>query len=263
MILSVKRSSTEFFDQTGKVLIFLKDLLKLSLTDGFERRMFFEQLWKVTVQSLPTTMMAGFFVGAVMTVQFTLQMRAFDALSYLGGLATSGTFREVGPLLIGFMLCGKVGAFTAAELGTMRITEQFDAIRCLGSDPLREVVLPRFWAIIFSAFFLFVGGLVASVFGGLLLGVFFANVSAEEYLRYIPRFLVIPSILSGFFKSFIFSFTLATICTYRGYFVTGGAKGVGKAVVSTAVTTMIALVFFDWLTSFLMEIAMTIVAGMS
>lgn len=263
MTIPFKKAVTHFFAETGRIIIFLKDLIFLSFTEGFESRMLFEQLWKVTVQSLPTTMMAGFFVGAVMTVQFTLQMRAFDALSYLGGLATSGTFREVGPLLIGFMLCGKVGAFTTAELGTMRITEQFDAIRCLGSNPIREVILPRFWAIIFSAFFLFVGGLVASVFGGLLLGVFFANVSADEYLRFIPRFLILPSILSGFFKSFIFSFTLATLCTYRGYFVSGGAKGVGKAVVGTAVTTMIALVFFDWLTSYLMEVATIIYQGLT
>lgn len=261
MTIAIKRSMSGFFEETGRVFIFLKEVLVLTLQGGFDRKAFFDQLWKVTVQSLPMTMMAGFFVGAVMTVQFTLQMKAFDALGYLGGLATSGTFREVGPLLIGFMLCGKVGAFTTAELGTMKITEQFDAIRCLGSNPLREVILPRFWAIIFSAFFLFIGGLVASVFGGLLLGVFFANVSAAEYLRYIPRFLILPSVLSGFFKSFIFSFTLATICTYRGYFVTGGAKGVGKAVVSTAVTTMIALVFFDWLTSYLMEVAAIIYRG--
>jgi phospholipid/cholesterol/gamma-HCH transport system permease protein len=161
------------------------------------------------------------------------------------------------------MLCGKVGAFTAAELGTMRITEQFDAIRCLGSNPMREVILPRFGAIILSAIFLFVGGLVASVFGGMLLGVFFADVSAEEYLRYIPRFLLLPSIISGFFKSFIFSLTLATLCTYKGFFVTGGAKGVGKAVVSTAVSTMIALVFFDWLTTYLLEVATVIYLGLA
>ncbi len=249
-------------NECGKTVLFLKNILKQTLSEGLSFHGFIEQLWKVTIQSLPITVMAGFFVGAIMTIQFTLQMKAFDALGYLGGLATSGTFREVGPLLIGFMLCGKVGAFTAAELGTMKITEQFDAVRCLGADPMRELVLPRFWAIILSAFFLFVGGLMASVFGGLLLGVFFANVSAAEYLRYIPRFLVWPSILSGFFKSFVFSLTLATVCTYQGYHVTGGAKGVGRAVVSTAVTTMLALVFFDWLTSYLAEVLMIIAKGL-
>ena len=95
-----------------------------------------EQIWKVTLQSLPTTAMAGFFVGAIMTVQFTMQITAFGALGYLGGLASSATVREVGPLLIAFLLSGKVGAFTSAELGTMQVTEQIDAIRCLGADPV-------------------------------------------------------------------------------------------------------------------------------
>lgn len=262
MIIQAKAHIDDFFSEIGRVMVFLRLLLVTTAKEGFESKIFFEQLWKVTVQSLPITMLAGFFVGAIMTVQFTLQMKAFDALSYLGGLATSGTFREVGPLLIGFMLCGKVGAFTAAELGTMKITEQFDAIRCLGADPIREIILPRFWSIIFSAFFLFVGGLIASVFGGLLLGVLFANVSVDEYLRYIPRFLIWPSIFSGFLKSFVFSITLAVICTHRGYYVTGGAKGVGQAVVKTAVSTMIFLVFFDWLTSYTMEVATIIYLGL-
>lgn len=263
MTQAVKIKIGHFFEEMGRIIIFVKEIMSLTTAGGLESKAFFEQLWKVTLQSLPTTIMAGFFVGAVMTVQFTLQMKAFDALSYLGGLATSGTFREIGPLLIGFMLCGKVGAFTAAELGTMRITEQFDAIKCLGSDPIKEVILPRFWAIICSAFFLFVGGLVASVFGGLLMGVFFANVSPEEYLRYIPRFLILPSILSGFFKSFVFSLTLAALCTFKGFYVSGGAKGVGRAVVSTAVTTMIALVFLDWFTSYLMEVAIILYLGLA
>ncbi len=250
-------------DEIGRMLLFFYDLVRLALVSPCRFRDAAEQVWKISLQSLPTTMMAGFFVGAIMTVQFTLQMTEFNALSYLGGLATSGTFREVGPLLIGFMLCGKVGAFTAAELGTMRITEQFDAIRCLGSDPLKEVVLPRFLGILFSSFFLFIGGLFASILGGMLLGVLFSKVSAEEYLRHIPTFLILPSIVSGFFKSFVFTLILAIICTYKGFHVTGGAKGVGRAVVSTAVTTMIAIVLFDWLTSFIMETVLILIKGAS
>ncbi|MFN8791775.1 MAG: MlaE family ABC transporter permease [Bdellovibrionales bacterium] len=253
------RSVQHFVSDLGNNLLFLAELIRLVRQGQIKRQDFFEQVWKVTLESLPTTVMAGFFVGAIMTVQFTLQIREFEALGYLGGLATSATFREVGPLLIGFMLCGKIGAYTAAELGTMKTTEQFEAIRCLGANPLQEIVLPRFLGIVVSSFFLFVGGLVASLLGGLFLGVLFSHVSHEEYLRHIPRFLVWPSIFSGFFKSFVFAFTLAAICTYRGYHVTGGSKGVGRAVVKTAVTSMVALVFFDWLTTFLMEVAMTLV----
>lgn len=250
------KSITTFLENLGSQVLFTVQLLKMTLSSPCRREDLFDQIWKITLQSLPTTMLAGFFVGAVMTVQFTLQMRDFGALSYLGGLATSGTFREVGPLLIGFMLCGKVGAFTTSELGTMKITEQFDAIRCLGSDPIREIVLPRFLGIIGSSVFLLVGGLFASVFGGLFLGVVYADVAADEYLRYIPRFLLGPSIVSGLLKSLTFAFLLAAICTYQGFHVEGGSKGVGRAVVKTAVSTMVAIVFFDWMTSFAMDVAL-------
>ena len=194
-----------------------------------------------------------------MAVQFAVQMSDFGALGYLGGLATSGTVREVGPLLIAFMLSGKVGAFTSAELGTMRVTEQIDAIRCLGADPIQEIILPRFFGIIVSSALLLGLGLVASVAGGALLGYLFAGVSVEAYLRHIPTILIPASVGIGFIKCVIFALVLATICTRKGYQTTGGAKGVGRAVVSTAVSTMICIVMMDWVISFLMEIALNVI----
>ncbi|WP_413944834.1 ABC transporter permease [Bdellovibrio sp. HCB-162] len=221
----------------------------------------FEQIWKVTADSFANTAMAGFFVGAIMTVQFAMQMKEFGALGYLGGLATSGTFREVGPLLIAFMLSGKVGAFTSAELGTMRVTEQIDAVRCLGADPLQEIIVPRFIGIIISSFFLLGAGLIMSVFGGMLMGQAFAGVNFEEYLRHVPLIVSPVSILNGLIKCFAFAVVLATICTYKGFTTSGGAKGVGRSVVSTAVATMICIVVMDWLTSFIGEIILTMVRG--
>lgn len=202
--------------------------------------------------------MAGFFVGAIMCVQFTMQMKEFGALGFLGGLATSGTIREVGPLLIAFMLAGKVGAFTSAELGTMRVTEQIDAIRCLGADPIQEIILPRFLAIIVSSFFLLAIGLLMSIGGGVLMGGLFAGVNSDEYLRHVPTIVTSASIVSGLIKCFVFALILSTICTYKGYSTIGGAKGVGLAVVNTAVATMVGLVVADWLTTFLGDILLRI-----
>lgn len=220
-----------------------------------------EQIWKVTTQSLSTTAVAGFFVGAISTIQFTMQVKEFGALGYLGGLATSGTVREVGPLLIAFMLSGKVGAFTSAELGTMKVTEQIDAIRCLGANPIQEIIIPRYLGIIISSFFLLTAGLLMSVAGGLIMGMFFAHINPQEYLRHIPTIVTGASILSGLFKCFVFAIVLATICTYKGYTASGGAKGVGAAVVSTAVSTMVGIVVADWLTSLIGESIMNIMLG--
>lgn len=240
-------------DEIGGCLLFLKDVGMTLRRGRLPMHEVFVQVWRVTMQSLGTTALAGFFVGAIMTIQFSMQVKAYGALGYLGGLATSGTIREVGPLLIAFMLSGKVGAFTSAELGTMRVTEQIDAIRCLGANPHYEIILPRILAIIIASFFLLITGLFMSIAGGCLLGMWFSNINAEEYFRHIPTIVSFASIISGLFKCFVFSIVLASICTYKGYTTTGGAKGVGRSVVNTAVSTMVGLVVADWLTSQISE----------
>lgn len=240
-------------DEIGDCLLFLKLVFRTAVKYPCSWENICVQIWKVSMQSLPTTMMAGFFVGAIMTVQFTMQIKAFGALGYLGGLSTSATVREVGPLLIAFLLSGKVGAFTSAELGTMRVTEQIDAIRCLGANPITEIVLPRFIGIVISSFLLLTAGLLMSIFGGLLLAAFFSGINPDEYLRHIPTIVTQFSMLNGMFKCLTFAFILATICTYKGYTASGGAKGVGRAVVSTAVMTMVGIVVSDWITSVISE----------
>lgn len=238
------------FEELGRGVLFLGDVLEVIRKKGIKWRSVAEQTLKVTEQSLLTTAQAGFFVGAITTIQFTLQVKEFGALGYLGGLATSGTIREVGPLLIAFMLSGKVGAFTSAELGTMRVTEQIDAIRCLGANPIQEIILPRFLGIVISSFFLLFVGLFMSIFGGLLLGLVFSGINPEEYVRHIPTIVTAWSIGSGLFKCFVFACVLASVCTFKGYTASGGAKGVGRAVVQTAVATMVGIVLADWATSF-------------
>jgi phospholipid/cholesterol/gamma-HCH transport system permease protein len=245
----------------GGCILFAKDMIRTARTSPCTFRQISEQILKVTQQSFATTAQAGFFVGALMTIQFTMQVKEFGALGYLGGLSTSGTIREVGPLLIAFMLSGKVGAFTSAELGTMRVTEQIDAIRCLGANPITEIILPRFFGIVISSFLLLLVGLFMSIFGGLLLGIVFAGINPDEYLRHIPTLVTGWSVASGAFKCFVFAFLLAVICTYKGYTTTGGAKGVGRSVVQTAVATMVSIVLADWFTSFLGDVALVVYLG--
>jgi phospholipid/cholesterol/gamma-HCH transport system permease protein len=238
-------------DEIGKGILFLGALFRISIRQPITFKMVAEQILSITQKSVSTTALAGFFAGAIMSIQFTLQLTPFGALVYLGGLSTSATIREVGPLLIAFMLSGKVGAYTAAELGTMKVTEQIDAIRCLGANPLREIILPRFFGIIISSFFLLAAGLIMSIGGGLLIGMIFSHISPASYIRHIPNIVNFTSIISGLIKCFVFAFVLASICTYRGYATEGGAQGVGRAVLQTAVSTMVGIVVADWFTSFI------------
>lgn len=247
------KNAVPVLNDIGGGVLFLKEILRTGIRTPCSFKTICEQIYKVTMQTFSTTALAGFFVGGIMAVQFTLQSREFGALGYLGGLATSATFREIGPLLIAFMLSGKVGAFTAAELGTMKVTEQIDAIRCLGANPIQEIILPRFIGIVVSSFLLLAIGLVMSVGGGTLMAMAFAGISPEEYVRHIPTIVTLPSVMNGMLKCFFFAITLATICTYKGYTTFGGAKGVGKSVVNTAMATMVGIVIADWITSLISE----------
>lgn len=242
-----------YLNELGDTLLFFSRVVKTSLSIRKDREEVFQKSLEVIHQSLLTTVFAGFFVGAIMTLQFTLQVQMFGALSYLGALVTSATVREVGPLLIAFLLSGKIGAFSSAELGTMRVSEQVDAIRCLGADPIREVIVPRFLGIIIASFFLLTFGLMFSFFGGILMASTFSGLPWEQYVSHIDHVVSGFSVLSGVVKCFAFSVVIATLCTYRGYHVFGGAKEVGEGVVQAATQTMIVLVFTDWFTSFILE----------
>ncbi|MCB0351338.1 MAG: ABC transporter permease [Bdellovibrionales bacterium] len=257
MLKSIQNIVTEI----GAGILFIKEILRVCIKSPCTRQAVAVQIVKVTEQSIATTALAGFFVGGIMTVQFTLQVKEFGAMAYLGGLSTSATVREIGPLLIAFMLSGKIGAFTSAELGTMRVTEQIDAIRCLGANPIQEIILPRYIGIIISSCFLLIIGLFMSIFGGLLMGLFFSDINSHEYLRHIPTIVNLGSVASGMLKCLVFAIVLASICTFKGYTASGGAKGVGRAVVSTAVATMVGIVVVDWLTSFIGDIILTLYFG--
>ena len=246
-------SAKNWIQEMGLYLIYMEELFSTWRKHGVSKKLLVEQIWKVFAQSFTTTTMSGVFVGGIMTVQFTMQIQMFGAHGYLGGLSTSSVVREVGPLLIAFMLSGKVGAYTSAELGSMKITEQIDAIRCLGANPITEIILPRFIGIIVASFFLLVYGVLFAFLGGLLMGYLFSGISFDEYIRNIPQLLTGISIAGGVIKAFSFAFVIAVLCTYYGYNTSGGAKNVGLAVVKTSVSTMLIIVIMDWFTSLLLE----------
>jgi len=240
-----------FLNELGRILIFVGKILKTIKSKSINCPDLSRQIYRVTIQAISITAFSGFFVGAIMSIQFNSQLKEFGALTVLGGLATSATLRELGPLLIAFMLSGKIGAYTSAELGTMRVTEQIDAMRCLGTDPIEHLVVPRFIAIVLSSFILLLVGLLSSIIGGAALGKIVGGLSAQEYFNAIPHFVTGWSIALGLFKCLSFGILLATVCTYKGYFTQGGARGVGRSVISTALITMVGIVVVDWFTSYL------------
>lgn len=235
----------------GAIFRFVVKTFESLVQGGVPWRLLLDELYECGVRSWATTTATGFFVGAIMAIQIELQLRNFGAEGSVGGVATSVTLRNVGPVLIGFILVGKVGAMTTAILGTMRVTDQIDALTCLGVNPLRVVVAPRLLASILSSFFLLIIGLVVAIGGGVTIANFSFGVNPIHYVSQIPKFVAPWSVGTGVVKSLVFGTLIGTIACYRGYSVTGGAAAVGKAVRDASVTSLVSIVVMDCLISFM------------
>jgi phospholipid/cholesterol/gamma-HCH transport system permease protein len=234
--------------ELGAMILFAGECLKLTLEGKTRWHQVIEQIYQVGVRSLGITVVAGLFVGAIMALQIDVQLKDFGAEAFLGGLSTSTTLRNVGPVLIAFLLSGKVGAYTSAELGTMEVTDQLNAIRLLGADPIEYIILPRIWAVVISSFLLLIVGLIVTILGG----IFFSEVigvNALSYIQNIPSVVTSWSLVLSVFKSFLFGALIAIISCYKGYSARGGAVGVGRAVQSCAVTNLMLIILTDFVVS--------------
>jgi phospholipid/cholesterol/gamma-HCH transport system permease protein len=232
----------------GGMILFAYQCLMLSYRGKTHWHLVLEQIFQVGVKSLGMTVTAGLFVGAIMAIQIDVQLKDFGAEAFLGGLSTSTTLRNVGPVLIAFLLSGKVGAYTSAELGTMEVTEQLNAIRLLGADPIEYIILPRAWAVVISSFLLLIVGLMVTILGGVVFSQFI-GVNPLSYIQNIPRIVTGWSVGLSIIKSFIFGLIIAIVSCYKGYQARGGAVGVGAAVQSCAVTNLILIIFVDFFLS--------------
>lgn len=245
----------------GRWGVFLKACGRLLLRDGVSKKQLVDHMYQVGSKSLPMTIVAGLFVGAILAIQINLQLKDFGAQTFLGGLSTSTTLRNLGPVLIAFLLAGRVGAFSSAELGTMAITDQINAIRCLGLNPLSIIVVPRLVALTISSFFLLVLGLGLTVLGGIMISSVFLKVNPLQFVSHIPQFVSVSSILTGILKSFCFGVLIGSISCFFGYFTTGGSQDVGSAVRKTAVVTLVTIIVVDFMISFCVETISKLVMG--
>ncbi len=243
----------ELMGSIGNWFLFSKRVIGLFFREGISRKVLIQQMYQVGVRSMVTTCVAGIFVGAILAIQINLQLKDFGAQSFLGGLSTSTTIRNLGPVLIAFLLSGRVGAFSSAELGTMAITDQLNAIRCLGLNPLAVIIMPRLVALTISSFLLLVLGLGLTVFGGIIISSIYLNVNPLQFVSHIPQFVSGSSIFIGVLKSFLFGLIIGTISCFVGYKTTGGAEEVGRSVRRTAVVTLVSIIVIDFLVSFVVE----------
>ena len=249
ILSSSARSIHDFLQELGGLWLFVREVFRTLRKTKGNLGPIIEQVGYVSFRSLSTVAFSGIFVGAIMVLQFEAMLRQYEAQTFLGGLTTSATLREVGPLIISFLLAGKIGAYTAAELGTMRVTEQIDAVECLGTNPIQYLVLPRFIAIIISSVILLIISLVISVAGAMLIADAFRGVNVLQYASSIPRFNDAGTVLAGMFKSLVYGTIVASVSCYKGYTAKGGARGVGEAVTLTAVYINLYIIITNYFLS--------------
>ena len=245
----VTASLSALLHDFGSISIFFKRVFVTLLRTRGNLVPILNQIASISIRSLPTVAFSGIFVGAILVLQFNLILAAYDAQMFLGGLNTSAVVREVGPLIISFLLAGKIGAYTAAELGTMRVTEQIEAIECLGTDPIQYLVVPRMVGIVFSSAILLMIGLLVSIGGSMFVAKVACNVNPLEFMESIPQFTSKLTVVSGMFKSMVYGIIVAGVSCHQGYTASGGARGVGRAVTMSAVYTNFYIVIANYFTS--------------
>jgi len=210
-----------------------------------KRESIFEQMLFVGVKSILIVFFVGFFTGIVMAMQTAPQLASLGAVIYVAGLVAVAITRELGPVLTGLVIAGRVGAAFAAELGTMKVTEQVEALEGMALNPVRFLVVPRFLALIIMLPCLTIFADAAGIFGGYLIGVFNLNINSALYIDTTFRFLTTKDVMTGIAKSAVFGGIIALVGCYYGLNTSGGAEGVGKSTTISIVTSFILIILAD------------------
>ncbi len=211
------------------------------------------QMYEVGTRSVPVVMVTGAFVGMVLAAQSVLQFKAIGMEAKLGAIINLSVVRELGPVLAAVMLAGRVGGALAAELGTMRVTEQIDALRAMGADPLRVLVMPRFVACVLLTPILVLFADMMGIVGGYLIGVHVYRINAAEFWENAARMVELFDISIGIIKSVFFGAVIGLVCCYRGFHCRPGAAGVGRACTQGFVESCMAILALDFFLGVLMN----------
>ena len=205
-----------------------------------------EQLDAIGVQSMTVVLLTGFFTGAVLALQSGLTLDQFGARPVVGRLVAASMIKELGPVLTGLMLTGRVGSGIAAELGSMVVTDQINALRALGTDPVRKLVVPRLLAGFFMAPVLTVIADFVGIVGGWMVARFQLQVSTGLYWSSVVQSLFMEDVWMGLIKPFVLGFVIVTVACHVGLRTRGGTQGVGKATTVSVVAGSVGVIAVDY-----------------
>ena len=244
-IKGVGYRTVECIRYTGSVTLLFFDIIKRMLRPPFRLKQVFKQIIKIGNESLPIVSMISLFTGMVLALQSAYQMQKMGAEMYIASLVSLSMIRELGPVLTALIVAGRCGAAITAEIGSMTVTEQVDAMETMATNPVNYLVVPRFWAMIISVPLLTIYSSFIGMFGGFLVGHYKLGISTHMYHTMTYEPLVHKDIYSGLLKSLVFAILICVIACYEGLNSKGGAEGVGKATTSSVVRSFILVIASD------------------
>jgi len=243
---SLQLSLTKPFFSLGRFVLLLSKAFASLSEFSLYRKNFFIQMVRIGIESIPIVALAAAFSGAVTTVQTAYQLVSpLIPRSTIGAIVVPSMIMELGAVVTGFILAGRVGARIAAELGTMRVTEQIDALEAMGLNSIGYLIVPRVMAGVLMFPVLYIAASFIGITGGLLVAEFSGLVPIGEFVQGARSFYQPFGPYFGLIKSFVFGFVITSISCYMGYFTEGGAEGVGKSTTQAAVISCVYILLSD------------------
>ena len=222
------------------------------LTRPLRFRAVLYELWRIGVQSWFIVAISSLFIGMVLAFQSAYQMQKLGAEIYIASLVSLSVVREIGPVITALIVAGRVGSAIAAELGTMKVTEQIDALQTLAADPVHFLVVPRFVAMIVVLPLLTLWADAIGILGGLIIGTMKLGVLPSLYWKMTTLPLVFKDLFSGLLKAFIFGMIICIVSCFEGFRAQGGAEGVGRATTTAVVASFLLIIGADCLVTALL-----------
>ena len=228
-----------FFEIFGRVLLWTP-------RPPYDLRQLVRQMVRVGVDSLPVVLLTALFTGMVMALQTFATLKRVNAEGFVGTLVALSMVRELSPVISSLLIAGRCGSAMGAELGTMRVTEQIDALEVLATDPVHYLMVPRVWATVLMLPLLIVFADVVGIVGGYLISVVYFGANPVTYMENSFRFMDWDDVTSGLIKAAVFGGIIAVVGCQKGYFTRGGAEGVGRSTTRAVVLASIAILISDF-----------------
>jgi len=242
----LKQHAEEAFYYLGGVADLATQTIQQFIRGPIDRGVVIAQFDQIGVRSISIVAITSLFIGMVLALQTAYSLADFGGALLIGKVVSLSLIRELAPVLMALMVGGRVGAGIAAELGTMKVTEQIDALRALATNPVRKLVVPRVLATTIMMPLLTLLACFIGILGGLVIAVGSLHLSSNFYIRSVIETVKYNDLASGVGKTFFFGFTIGLIACYNGLSTTGGADGVGRSTTATVVTASITVLILDF-----------------